>query len=404
MNTGGLRGVRVLDFTQVWAGPYCSLLLALNGAEVIKVESERRPDRTRFFSVTLATTYKGKDESQLYNNLNLNKVDITLNLSHPQGVELAKDMTKVCDVVVENFRPGVMARLGLDYEALRQVRPDIVYLSSSSRGSTGPEWNYAGYAPTFAALSGLSYLTGHRDGTPSLMSGRTDLLVGTSAFLAIMAALIYRSRTGKGQYIDLSSSEAIAVLIGDTFMDYAINGRDQTRNGNRDPSMAPHNCYRCQGEDKWISIAVASEEEWQSFCNAIGNPEWTKDARFADAFSRKANEDELDRLISEWALNHNHYEAMELLQGGGVAAMPSFSSEELFDNPHLRERRVYTEVDHPIIGKQTLVGEPWKLSATPAAVTRHAPLFGEHNQYVFGKLLGMSTARIEQLQKEHIIY
>lgn len=404
MNTGGLRGVRVLDFTQVWAGPYCSMLLALNGAEVIKVESERRPDRTRFFSVTLATTYKGKDESQLYNNLNLNKLDITLNLSHPQGVELAKDIAKVCDVVVENFRPGVMDRLGLDYEALRQVRPDIVYLSSSSRGSTGPEWNYAGYAPTFAALSGLSHLTGHRDGTPSLMSGRTDLLVGTSAFLAIMAALIYRSRTGKGQYIDLSSSEAISVLIGDTFMDYAMNGREQTRNGNRDPSMAPHNCYRCQGEDKWISIAVASEEEWQSFCNAINNPEWTKDARFADAFSRKANEDELDRLISEWALNHTHYEAMELLQGAGVAAMPTFSSEELFDNPHLRERRVYTEIDHPVIGKQTLVGEPWKLSATPAAVTRHAPLFGEHNQYVFGKLLGMPTARLEQLQKEHIIY
>lgn len=404
MNTGGLRGVRVLDFTQVWAGPYCSMLLAFNGAEVIKVESEKRPDRTRFFSVTLATTYKGKEESQLFNNLNLNKLDITLNLSHPQGVELAKDIAKLCDVVVENFRPGVMARLGLDYEALRQVKPDIVYLSSSARGSTGPEWDYAGYAPTFAALSGLSHLTGHRNGTPSLMSGRTDLLVGTIAFLAIVAALIYRSRTGKGQYIDLSSSEAIAVLIGDTFMDYAMNGREQTRNGNRDPAMAPHNCYRCQGEDKWISIAVASDEEWQSFCDAIGNPEWTRNERFADALSRKANEDELDRLISEWALNHTHYEAMELLQGAGVAAMPSFSSEELFNNPHLKERRVYTEVDHPVLGKQTLVGTPWKLSATPAVVTRHAPLFGEHNEYVFGKLLGISTARLDQLQKEHIVY
>lgn len=404
MNTGGLRGVRVLDFTQVWAGPYCSMLLAFNGAEVIKVESEKRPDRTRFFSVTLATTYKGKEESQLFNNLNLNKLDITLNLSHPQGVELAKDIAKLCDVVVENFRPGVMARLGLDYEALRQVRPDIVYLSSSSRGSKGPEWNYAGYAPTFAALSGLSHLTGHRNGTPSLMSGRTDLLVGTIAFLAIMAALIYRSRTGKGQYIDLSSSEAISVLIGDAFMDYAMNGREQIRNGNRDPAMAPHNCYRCQGEDKWISIAVASDEEWQSFCDVIGKPEWARDERFADALSRKANEDELDRLISEWALNHTHYEAMELLQGAGVAAMPSFSSEELFNNPHLKERRVYTEVDHPVLGKQTLVGTPWKLSATPAAVTRHAPLFGEHNKYVFGELLGMPAERLDQLQKEHIVY
>lgn len=404
MNTGGLTGVRVLDFTQVWAGPYCSLLLALNGAEVIKVESERRTDRTRLFSVTLATTYKGKDESTLFNNLNLNKLDITLNLSHPQGVELAKDIVKVCDVVVENFRPGVMARLGLDYEAMRRVRPDIVYLSSSSRGSTGPEWNYAGYAPTFTALGGLAYITGHQDGMPSLMSGRTDLLVGASAFLAIMAALIYRSRTGKGQYIDLSSSEAIGVLIGDTFMDYAMNGREQTRKGNRDSAMAPHNCYRCQGEDKWISIAIASDEEWQSFCDAIGNPEWTREERFADAYSRKANEDELDWLISEWALNHTHYQAMELLQGAGVAAMPSFSSEELFHNPQVKERKVFTEVDHPVIGKQTLVGTPWKLSATPAAVTRHAPLFGEHNEYVFCELLGMPMARLEQLQKERIVY
>ena len=404
LNKSGLEGVRVLDFAQVWAGPYCSMLLALNGAEVIKVESERRTDHSRVFSVTLGTRYKGKDESPLFNTLNLNKVDITLNLSRPKGVELAKDIARVCDVVIENFRPGVMSRLGLDYVAVRKVKPDIIYLSSSSRGGAGPEWNYAGYAPIFAGLGGLSYVTGHPDGMPSKISGRTDLLVGTSAFLAILAALIYRSRTGTGQHIDLSSSEAMGVLVGDAFMAYAMNSRDHTRQGNRDSSMAPHNCYRCKGDDKWISIAIASDEEWQAFCDAVGNLDWTRDDRFSDTYSRKANEEELDILVSEWTINHTHYEAMEILQRAGVAAMPSFSSEELFDNPHLKERGVFTELDHPVMGKQTVVGPPWKLSATPTKVTRHAPLLGEHNRYVFGELLGMLEEDIEQLQREEVIY
>jgi len=404
LSRSGLEGVRVLDFAQVWAGPYCSLLLALNGAEVIKVESERRIDHSRLFSVTLGTRYMGKDESPLFNTLNINKLDITLNLSHPKGVELAKDIARVCDVVIENFRPGVMSRLGVDYEALRKVKPDVIYLSSSSRGGTGPEWDYAGYAPIFAALGGVSYVTGHPDGMPSPISGRTDLLVGTSGFLAIVAALIYRSRTGKGQYIDLSSSEAMSVLIGEMFMDYAMNRRDQTPKGNQDSIMAPHNCYRCKGDDKWVSIAIASDDEWQAFCDVIGNPDWTRDRKFSDAYSRKANEKELDRLVSQWTMNHTHYEAMEMLQRAGVAAMPSFSGEELLNNPHLEERGFFTEIHHPVMGKQTVVGPPWKLSATPGKVSRHAPLFGEHNKYVFGELLGMSQEDIDELQKQKVIY
>lgn len=404
MNGSGLEGVRVLDFTQVWAGPYCSLLLSLNGAEVIKVESEVRTDQSRRYSVTLGTGYKGKEESPLFNTLNLNKLDITLNLKHPKGVKLAKDITRVCDVVTENFRPGVMSRLGLGYDALRKVKPDIIYLSSSARGGTGPEWNYAGYAPLFAALGGLAYVTGHPDGRPSTLSGRTDLVAGTSGFFVILAALIYHARTGKGQHIDLSSSEAMSVVIGDTFMDYAMNSRNPTRKGNRDSTMSPHNCYSCQGDDKWISIAIASDEEWQAFCNAIGNPDWARDDRFSDTYSRKANEEELDRLISDWTINHTPYEAMEILQRAGVAAMPSFNSEELFNNPHLKERGCFTEVEHPVTGKQKMVGVPWKLSATPAKITRHAPLFGEHNKYVFGELLSMSDNDIEELQRQEVIY
>jgi len=399
-----LEGIRILDFTQVWAGPYCTMLFALYGAEVIKVESAKRPDNSRLFSVTLAIRYKSKDESPLFNTLNLNKLDITLDLSRPRAVELVKDIARHCDVAVENFRPGVMKRLGLDYASLREIKPDIVYLSSSSRGGTGPEWDYAGYAPIFAAMGGLSHITGNPDGIPSMITGRTDLLVGTSALLAIMAALVYRRKEGIGQYIDLSSSEAITALIGDTFMDYAMNGRNQGRQGNRDAVMVPHTCYRCRGEDKWISIAVAGDGEWQAFCEAIGNPAWTREDRFSDALLRKANETDLDRHVSEWTEKLTIEEVLQILQNAGVAAMPSQSSEDIFNDPHLRQRGAFREIDHPVMGKQTLIGPPWRLSGVPDGNIRHAPLFGEHNAYVFGELLGLPPAEIEELQRDGIIY
>ena len=404
MKQKALEGVRVLDFTQVWAGPYCTMLMAMYGAEVIKVESKKRPDNSRLFSVTLALNYKGKDESPLFNTLNLNKLDITLNLTRPKAVDLAKEIARISDIVVENFRPGVMARLGLDYESLREMNPKIIYLSSSSRGGTGPEWDYAGYAPIFSALGGLAHITGYPDGIPSPLSGRVDLLVGMSALFAILAALAYRTKTGKGQYIDLSSSEAITALIGDTFMDYAMNHRDQSRKGNQDGSMAPHNCYPCKGDDKWISIAVSSDSEWQALCDVMGRPELTKDERFSDSCIRKANEGELDKLIGEWTAELAPLEAMEILQKAGVAAMPSMSSEDLCHDRHLQERGAFTSVDHPVIGRQTLVSAPWKIAGSENATFRHAPLFGEHNSYVFGELLGLSPQQVEELIREEVIY
>ncbi|MFC1534489.1 CaiB/BaiF CoA transferase family protein, partial [Thermodesulfobacteriota bacterium] len=366
--------------------------------------SENRPDGSRMLSVTLAVRYEGKDESLLFNTLNLNKLDITLNLSNPKAVALAKDVAKLCDIVVENFRPGVMKALDLDYETIKKVKPDVIYLSSSSRGSTGPERSYAGYAPMFAALGGISSITGRADSLPSSMTGSTDLIVGTSGFFAVMAALMYRSKTGKGQYIDLSSSEAVSVLTGDALMEYAINQRNMQRKGNSDFTMAPHGCYPCSGERKWISIAVGSDLEWKAFCDAIGNPDLINDERFSDESSRRANEEDLNILISEWTRKHTHYEAMEILQNAGVAAMPSLNVKELFSNPHLMERSAYAEVDHPVSGIQTVLDSPWKLSATPSIIIRHAPLFGEHSEYVFGQLLGLSDEKIEELKQEKVIY
>lgn len=404
MNRAALEGIRVADFTWVWAGPYAVMLLAYMGAEVIKIESAKRIDSARMGSITTGQTFAGWDSSSVFNNLNLNKLGVVLDLSHPKGVELAKQIVGISDVVAQNMRPGVMDRLGLGYEDLVQIKPDIIMLSSSAYGATGPYREYSGYAPHFAAFSGLSYATGYPDGEPSTFSGSTDIRSATTAAFAMLAALNFRQRTGQGQHIDLSSPETLGVLIGDTLMDYTMNQRLPSRSGNRDVFMAPHNCYRCQGEDKWISIAVATDEEWQALCQAMGNPEWTRDGLFSDSYGRWQNQELLDRLIEEWTINYKHYEVMERLQASGVAAMPSFSAEELFSDPHLKAREVATEVNHSVLGKQVVFNPPWKFSETPARIERAGPLLGEHNEYVFGKLLGMPKQEITRLIEEKVIY
>jgi benzylsuccinate CoA-transferase BbsF subunit len=301
----------------------------------------------------------------------------------------------VSDAIVENMRPGVMTRLGLGYEDLIRVKPDLVYLASSMRGGSGPESGYGGYAPNFASVSGLSHITGYSDDLPASFMGEVDLM---SAFLS------HRQATGEGQYIDVSSSDAISVLLGDVILDYTMNGRVQHRRGNDDDFMAPHNCYRCRGGDSWVSIAVATDEEWNAFVEALGTPRWVGESRFADALSRWANREELDRLVEVWTLSLTSGEVTDLLQAVGVAAIPSFTSEELCSDPHLGQREAWIEVQHPAIGRQTLVAPPWKLSATPARVHSAAPLLGEDNQDVFGDLLGLHETDIVRLIEGEIIY
>jgi len=404
MAISALAGVRIADFAWAWAGAYATTLLAYMGAEVIKIESMKKPDHTRRFSMTTSAVFDGLDKSPIFNDMNTNKLGVTIDLSQPRGIGLAKRLVAISDAVVQNMRPGVMAGLGLGYQELKAVKPDIVYLSSSLRGSTGPERNYGGYAPNFAAVSGLSNITGYDDDLPAGFMGKIDLMSATSAAFSLLAALNYRLQTGEGQHIDLSSSDAISALIGDVLLDYVMNSRVQSRKGNRDDSMAPHNCYRCRGDDKWVSIVIANDEEWEAFCNALGNPEWTQDMRFSDAYSRWQNQNELDRLVEQWAVTHTAYEVMEKLQHVGIAAVPSFSSKDLCTDPHLKERGAWVEVQHPIIGKQIVAAPPWKLSATPADIYRHGPLLGEHNQYVFDDLLGMPSAEIDRLIAEKIIY
>lgn len=410
---GPLAGVRVLDFTWAWAGPHGTLLLALLGAEVIKVETSSRLDHTRVRSLMTGPTLTSPDHSAIFNDLNAGKLGVTLDLKQPRAVEIAREIVKHCDVVTANMRPGALDRLGLGYEALRKVKPDIIVVYSSAVGGTGPEHTYAGYAPTFAALGGLSSITGHRDGAPNPHSGAVDLRVGTTCALAVLAALYHRRRTGEGQFVDVSSAEAVSALMGGVFMEPAMNGRTPMRDGNRHDSMAPHNCYPCRrskrgsmtGElrDHWLSIAVGSDEEWAALCRVMGRSDLEDDPRFADVVSRHRNQEELDAIISAWTRRRSAYKLANTLQRAGVAAVPLLTGVDLTQDRHLRSRGIIDKVEHPVLGSQSVLGSPWRLSDTPARVRRPAPCLGEHNGYVLGEILGMAEEELEELVRDGIV-
>jgi crotonobetainyl-CoA:carnitine CoA-transferase CaiB-like acyl-CoA transferase len=397
-----LEGVRIADFTWAWAGPFATELLAFLGAEVIKIESSKRPDHARIRSLTLGLSMKGLDKSPVFNDLNLNKMSLALDLTKPKAIDIARKLVAVSDVVTENYRPGVMDKLGLGYDVLKGIKPDIVVLSSSALGSEGPESGYAGFAPTFAALGGAAHLTGYPDKRPVPLMGSSDLRSASTSAFAILVALYHKARTGEGQRIDLSSTETIAINISDAIMDYMMNGRVAVRKGNRDEAMAPHNVYPCKN-DRWVSIVIATEDEWKLFCAALGNPAWAEEEKFSDAHRRWLNQDELDRLIGEWTINYTHYEAMDLLQKAGVAAVAALQGVELYSDPHIKERKVSVEVVHPNIGRRVALGPPWKFSATPARVKHCGPLLGEHTEYVLGEILGMSQEEITVLKEEGVL-
>ena len=400
---GCLEGIRIIDFTRYAAGPQITLLLAFMGAEVIKVES--MVDIDHFRRQESAVVWGSQRAAvDCFNSLNANKMSVTLNLKTDRGAELAKRLIAISDVVVDNFKAGIMDRLGLGYPVLREIKPDIIMLSASSHGAIGPEKGYIAYAVTMGALSGLSEMTGYEGGPPAVMRSSADLRPGTSAAFAILAALNHREETGEGQFIDFSAREALSCPLGEIIMDYTMNQRVRTRQGNRDDCMAPHNCYRCKGEEKWISIAVSSDDEWESLRRVMGNPAWAEDERFADQLGRWQNREELDRMIESWTENHTPYDLMDMLQTAGVAAVPAFSNEELFNDPHCKARECFAPVDHPEEGELYIVAPPWKFSETPAEATMAAPLLGEHNRYVFGKLLGVSEEQISQMEADKVLY
>ncbi len=393
-----LSGVRVLDLTNLLAGPFPSLLLAFLGAEVIKIESEAQLDAAR----RPPYAYDDPDGSPVFNTINLNKLSIQLNLKQPEAIRLVHRLVSISDAVVENMRPGVMDRLGLGYQQLRQINPTLVFASITGAGGSGPESSYPGYAPAFNALSGLGHLTGYPDGPPAELHDSIDCRVGATAAFAILSGLFHRLRTGEGQFIDLSSRESLAMFTGEALMGFSMNGAGKgawngttaTRRGNQSPGMAPHGCYPCKGQDAWVTIAVSGETEWQALCGAAGHPEWVSDPSFKDGFLRHKNQEALDLLIQVWTRTKTPDEATKLLQSAGVAAAPSMTGKDLAEDPHLIARGAWQEVEHPVLGRQRVQGPPWILSYTPATVHSPSPLLGQHNENVLQGLLGASNAEL----------
>lgn len=400
-----LEGIRVIDLTMFWAGPYATSLLANLGAEVIKIEAIQHLDGWRG---SAAPVDEGKpwECSPLWNAVNTDKLGITLDLTQPKGVEIFKRLVKIEDIVAENYTPRVMVNFGLDYPVLKEINPKIIMISMSAYGSTGPWKDFPGFGAPIEQMSGIPQLTGYPDGPPTMTSlNISDPSAGMNGMAAILMALLFRQMTGKGQYIDLSQIEALTGFIGDAIVDYSMNGRLQPRRGNRHPSMAPHGYYRCQGDDLWVGIAVSSDEEWKRFGRAIGAPAWTKEDRFADSLSRRKNQDELDKLVEGWTMEHSHYEVMTILQQAGVAAGAALTPAELLTDPHLKEQGIFQTVERDIVGAHPypIPSAPIKLSKSPVTIRRPAPLLGEHNDYVFGELLGMPKEEIQRLADDQII-
>ncbi len=386
-----LHNIRILDFSWVLAGPYATRILADFGAEVIKVQP-LLPEAEDIFA-------RGYDATW-----NRNKLGITLNLNQPPGITLAKKLVGISDAVVDNFTPRVMANWGLDYDNLKKLKRDIIMLSMSTMGNTGPWRDYVGFGPTVQAFSGITHLTSYPGKPPSgLGFSYADHVAGLTAALALLGAIEYLFLSGEGQYIDVSQVETMASLLGSDILEYAAKGKAPEPMGNRSREAAPYGVYRCRGDDRWCAIAVYGDEQWQRFKQALGNPAWAEAQKFATSAGRLQNNDDLDRMVEGWTKEQAAEEVMALLQGQGIAAGVVQDASDIANDPQLRARDFFIELDHPELGRTISDATPIRLSDTPARYRRAAPLKGQDNDYVYGELLGIGREELAELKQQGII-
>lgn len=404
-----LSGIKVADFTWVWAGPYCTLQLAHLGADVTRIETKTRPCVTRMLPPWPDGKFDGLNKSGYFNQYNQGKKSLSLNFRHPEAKDVAWRLIKEADVVVNNFASGVMEKMGFGYEAIREVKSDIIMISLSGYGDTGPYHEYVAYGPAQVPLSGLSSLTGYK-GFPPMHAGFSyaDPNAGVHGAFAVLAALFHRKKTGEGQYIDMAQWECAMDLLAEGILEYTMNGREPERNGNRDPFMAPHGIFKCRDLaekvmdmtiDRWVSIVCADDAEWGRLARAMGRPELADDPRFKTLAARKANEDELEALITGWTLPQGFDEVARKLQAAGVSAAPCADNKYLCDqDQHVAQRNYWVELNHPEVGVQRHAGIPWRMSGTSTAVRMPAPCLGQHTDETLARL-GYSKEEVESLRK-----
>ncbi len=391
-----LTGVRIADFTIHAAGPYCTHLLSQLGAECIKIESRTRPDAFR-----KPHAVYGRMQAATFDQVSANKLSVRLNLKQPEAVALAKRLVGLSDIAAESFRPGVMNRLGLGFDELRAARPDIVLLSLSASGQSGPDSHFAGYAPLFGAWGGLGWMSGYTDGPPVEMRHVMDHSAGMHAALATMAALHQRRRTGAAQHVDLAAREVASAMIGDALV-LASMGQTPVRPGNADLAMSPHGVYPTAQPDRWLTLAVRNDQEWRALLGALGQEGAA--ARFATAAGRQQHAAEVDQLLTGWLAACDADAMASRLQQAGVCAHVSWSLQDIADDAHLREREALVEVSASDIPPRLAVGAPGRFDRTDGVgIRRLTPALGQDEDYVFGELLGLGFAQRADLEAREVI-
>ena len=393
--------IRILDFSRVWAGPFGTRYLGDLGAEVIRVESAVFLDQR---SAPGTDPQRRYEQTCLFQEVNRSKLSITLNLHDARARDLVRRLVRVVDVVTENFSPRVMKRWDLDYAHLRRQRHDLIMVSQPGFGASGPLRDFVAYGSTLTAFVGISSLWCH-PGAPGEVWGHLshlDFVAAAHAATAVTAALHHRAHTGEGQHVEVAMAEAAAATMGVAYLDYLVNGRVWQPAGNRSPHW-PQNLFRCRGHDRWCAIAITSDGEWERFRAALGEPTWTADPRFATNTARLTHQDDLDRRIGEWTSEYTPHQVMWLLQRAGVPAGAVQTGEDLYYDHHLRQRGFITQVDHPETGPATHAGIVPNVMGSSRQVRRRAPLLGEHNEYVFGDLLGLSRTAVEELVEAEVL-
>jgi len=397
------KDLKVADFSTSVVGPAAARVLADYGATVVKVESQTHVDALRVTAPYMGRK-PGVNRSGFFNDYNAGKYSLSLNMRLPGALELAKKLVQWADVVIETFRPGIMKRWGLDYEALLKIKPDIIMVSSTMLGQTGPYCSFRGFGQHGAAIAGWGTTLAYGDGEAVVpFSAYTDYIGTRYVAIAVIAALEYRRRTGKGQYIENSQVESSIDFLAQGVLDYHANRRLPQSLENRDPNFAPHGAYRCRGEDRWCVIAVATDEQWDRFCRIIGQPSWAADPKFKTLAERKKNEDELDRRVQSWTINHPPELIVEMMQQGGVAAAVVANAKDLDEDPQLIYRQHYVTLQHSEIGPHGYENFAFRLSKTPGAPRTGAPCLGEHSAYVCTEILGLSDEEFVQLITEGVL-
>ena len=396
-----LEGLRILDSTTMIAMPYAMALMADMGAEVIKIDNHTSPPFPAAIHPDLTPGTKHWEWEGSHQTLHRNKLDISLNLKLPEAVSVFKDLVKVSDIVVENNRPGSMERLGLDYKTLKKIKPDLIYLSNTGFGHSGPWKSFPGIGRMMELTCGLSQFTGYHDEGPRRVGyAFFDPHVGWTSIFAILAALLYRHRTGKGQWIDLSMYQIGTACMGDAILDFIANQRNGKPMGNRHSYLAPHGVYPCKKDNTWIAITTLNESQWKSLCIEMGNPAWTKHKEFSDNYHRWSNQDKLDEFIGKWTKNFEDLELMNNLQAHGITAAAVLNSKQILLNPQVKDRGLFERVLHSPdsdLGEKLYIGRPWKMSLTPCSIRKPAPGMGEHNNYILKDILGRNEEELTRL-------